>query len=59
MADTPQKTVAASRPLSPHLTIYRWPVTMATSIIHRATGIGLTVGAIVLAWWLVVHFQRA
>ena len=53
MADTPQKSVAASRPLSPHLTIYRWPATMATSITHRATGIGLTLGAVVLAWWLV------
>ena len=52
MADTPQKSVAASRPLSPHLTIYRWPATMATSITHRATGMGLTIGAIVLAWWL-------
>ena len=53
MADTPQKPVAATRPLSPHLTIYRWPVTMATSIIHRATGVGLAIGAVVLAWWLV------
>ena len=53
MADTPQKSVAASRPLSPHLTIYRWPATMATSITHRATGVGLTMGAVVLAWWLV------
>jgi len=52
MADTPQKSVAASRPLSPHLTIYRWPATMATSITHRATGMGMTIGAIVLAWWL-------
>ena len=33
----PQK--AASRPLSPHLGIYRWPVTMATSITHRITGV--------------------
>jgi succinate dehydrogenase / fumarate reductase cytochrome b subunit len=53
MADTPQRPVAASRPLSPHLTIYRWPVTMATSITHRVTGIGLSLGAVVLAWWLV------
>ena len=26
---------------------------MATSITHRATGVGLTIGAVVLAWWLV------
>jgi succinate dehydrogenase / fumarate reductase, cytochrome b subunit len=53
MADNPQKPAARTRPLSPHLTIYRWPVTMATSITHRATGVGLSVGAVILAWWLV------
>ena len=53
MADNPQRPVAASRPLSPFLTIYRWPVTMMTSISHRATGVALSVGALVLAWWLV------
>ncbi|MCE9521661.1 MAG: succinate dehydrogenase, cytochrome b556 subunit [Alphaproteobacteria bacterium] len=42
-----------SRPLSPHLQIYRWPVTMATSILHRLTGVGLAIGTLVLAWWLV------
>jgi succinate dehydrogenase / fumarate reductase cytochrome b subunit len=41
------------RPLSPHLQIYRWPVTMATSILHRATGVGLSLGTLLLAWWLV------
>lgn len=40
------------RPLSPHLQVYRWPVTMATSILHRATGIALAVGSLLLAWWL-------
>jgi succinate dehydrogenase / fumarate reductase cytochrome b subunit len=29
------------RPLSPHLQIYRWPITMGTSILHRITGMGL------------------
>jgi succinate dehydrogenase / fumarate reductase cytochrome b subunit len=53
MADNPQKPAAATRPLSPHLTIYRWPVTMATSITHRATGVGMATGMIILAWWLV------
>lgn len=52
MADNPQKTARAERPLSPHLTIYRWPVTMMTSITHRVTGVGLGVGTAVLAWWL-------
>jgi succinate dehydrogenase / fumarate reductase cytochrome b subunit len=41
------------RPLSPFLTIFRWPVTMATSIVHRVTGVGLAGGLIVLVWWLV------
>lgn len=43
---------AHPRPLSPHLQIYRWPATMATSIVHRATGVALTVGMAGLAWWL-------
>jgi succinate dehydrogenase / fumarate reductase cytochrome b subunit len=42
----------ASRPLSPHLGIYRWYLTMALSIAHRVTGAGLTVGLLLLAWWL-------
>jgi succinate dehydrogenase / fumarate reductase cytochrome b subunit len=43
-----------TRPLSPHLSIWRWGPHMAVSIIHRVTGSGLaTVGAIVLVWWLV------
>ena len=40
------------RPLSPHLSIYRWPVTMASSILHRATGIALAVGFILFVIWL-------
>ena len=42
-----------SRPLSPHLGIYKWGPAMAVSILHRATGIALaTAGMIGLAWWL-------
>lgn len=40
------------RPLSPHLSIYRWPVTMATSIVHRATGVGMAIGFILFVFWL-------
>lgn len=40
------------RPLSPHLSIYRWPVTMTVSILHRVTGVAMSTGLIVLAWWL-------
>ena len=41
------------RPLSPHLQVWRWHVTMATSILHRATGIALYAGALILAGWVV------
>jgi len=43
----------ANRPLSPHLFIYRWPVTMVVSILHRITGGALYVGMALLAWWLI------
>jgi len=42
----------AGRPLSPHLTIYRWPITMILSILHRMTGVALSAGLIVLTIWL-------
>lgn len=40
------------RPLSPHLSIYRWPVTMASSILHRATGVAMSVGFVLFVFWL-------
>ncbi len=43
----------SGRPLSPHISIYRWPITMALSILHRATGIAMATGLLVLAAWLV------
>lgn len=43
---------ADSRPLSPHLSIWRWHITMFGSILHRATGIILYLGAIGLVFWL-------
>ena len=42
----------ANRPLSPHLQIYHWHLTMAMSIAHRATGIALYAGTLLLTWWL-------
>jgi succinate dehydrogenase / fumarate reductase cytochrome b subunit len=42
----------ADRPLSPHLQIYRWYLTMALSIGHRASGVALAFGLVLLAWWL-------
>ncbi|HEX8556220.1 MAG TPA: succinate dehydrogenase, cytochrome b556 subunit [Sphingomonas sp.] len=41
------------RPISPHLTIWRWGPHMLVSILHRATGSGMaTVGTLLLVWWL-------
>lgn len=40
------------RPTSPHLGVYRWQITMITSILHRATGIALYAGAVLLMGWL-------
>jgi succinate dehydrogenase / fumarate reductase cytochrome b subunit len=43
-----------SRPLSPHLTIWKWGPHMLVSILHRITGVGLSlVGGFILVWWLV------
>lgn len=40
------------RPLSPHLSVYRFTYTMALSIAHRITGVVLSIGLLLLAWWL-------
>ncbi len=42
-----------ARPLSPHLSIYRFRPTMAMSILHRITGSALYVGTLLFVWWLV------
>ena len=36
------------RPLSPHLQVYRWQVQMVTSILHRATGVVLALGSLLM-----------
>ncbi len=41
MADT-------QRPLSPHIQVYKWQVQMVSSILHRATGIALAVGSLLV-----------
>ena len=54
MSEAPADHVAprrAARPLSPHLQIWRWHLTMAASILHRATGVALYVGALILMGW--------
>jgi len=40
------------RPLSPHLQVWRWHVTMLGSILHRATGVALYAGAALVTAWL-------
>ena len=42
----------AERPLSPHLQVYRWQLTSVMSILHRFSGVALSLGAILLVWWL-------
>jgi len=43
---------SSPRPKSPHVTIYRWPITMAMSIAHRATGAALYAGTVFLVIYL-------
>lgn len=50
MANTRQ---AATRPLSPHLQVYRLLLTMVMSIVHRITGAALYFGTALMAWWLI------
>lgn len=46
-----------ARPLSPHLQVYRWEITMFLSILHRATGVALAVGALVFTLWLLATLK--
>lgn len=40
------------RPLSPHVGIYRWQISNTLSILHRLTGVALSIGLLVFAAWL-------
>jgi succinate dehydrogenase / fumarate reductase cytochrome b subunit len=42
-----------ARPLSPHLGIYEWRITMVLSILHRVTGAFLCLGALLVTWGLI------
>jgi succinate dehydrogenase / fumarate reductase cytochrome b subunit len=44
---------ARARPLSPHLSIYRWQIGNTLSILHRLTGVFLALGFLALSFWLV------
>ena len=41
-----------ARPVSPHLEVYRFTLTMAMSIVHRITGVANYVGTLLLVLWL-------
>lgn len=43
-----------TRPLSPHLSIYRPQISSVLSILHRMTGIYLFIGMLVLVWWIIL-----
>lgn len=40
------------RPMSPHVSVWRWHATMLGSILHRVTGVGNYIGAVVVVGWL-------
>mgnify|MGYP001187395861 FL=1 len=42
-----------NRPLSPHLDIYQYQITWTVSIMHRITGVAMTLGLILIVAWLV------
>ena len=48
-----------NRPMSPHLQIYRPQLTSMLSIIHRITGVGLALGAVLVVWWLLAAATSA
>jgi succinate dehydrogenase cytochrome b subunit len=52
MASTDTAPKPPARPLSPHLGVYRFTLTMAMSIVHRITGVGLYLGVLMLTWFL-------
>ena len=48
-----------NRPLSPHLQVYRWRISMAVSIMHRVSGVVLSVGTAFLVIWLLAAATNA
>ena len=43
-----------NRPLSPHLSIHKKVLTSVFSITHRVTGIGLSMGSILISIWFLL-----
>jgi succinate dehydrogenase / fumarate reductase, cytochrome b subunit len=44
--------MSRTRPLSPHLGVYRWQIGNSLSILHRITGVALGLGFLALTFWL-------
>jgi len=49
----------SQRPLSPHLQIYRPQLTSVLSVMHRATGVALVFGTLLLVYWLLAAASGA
>ena len=52
-------TMTNKRPLSPHLQIYQPQLTSLMSILHRLSGVFLSLGSVVLAYWLIAAASGA
>lgn len=48
-----------NRPLSPHISIYRPQINSTTSIINRITGVGMSLAAVLIVWWLLAAATSA
>ena len=48
-----ETNMSRQRPLSPHLQIYKPQLTSLLSILHRATGVALSIGSVILVSWVV------
>lgn len=53
MASETSSAAKRARPLSPHLQVYKPQITSVLSITHRATGVALAAGTLLLAAWIV------
>ena len=42
----------STRPMSPHIQVYKMPLSAKLSILHRLTGIALSAGAVLLVFWV-------
>lgn len=57
MAESSKKS--CERPLSPHLQVYKPQLTSVMSIMHRAAGVALAIGTLMVVWWLVAAASGA